>query len=90
MKFYPLAEDEKHPWNLGNLKGNNSAIADDTAEKFHMHNLTMIIYQVIERTRNSIANDQWEITPKYTKRGMVLVHDTLSHCVLEVYEVSTK
>ena len=25
-------------------------------------------YQVIERTRNSIANDQREITPKYSKQ----------------------
>ena len=49
-------------------------------------------YQVIEQTRNSIANDQREITPKYIQsRVMVLAHDTqsLSHCALEVYEIST-
>ena len=42
-------------------------------------------YQVIERTQNSIANDQREITPKFIQsRAMVLVHDTLFHCALEV------
>ena len=47
--------------------------------------------QVTERTRNSIANDQREITPKISKnRVMVLVHDTLPQCVLQVCEVSTK
>ena len=47
-------------------------------------------YRVIERARNSIANDQREITPKNIQsRVMVFVHDTLSHCTLEVYGVST-
>ena len=46
--------------------------------------------QVIERARNSIANDQKEITPKNIhSRVMVFVHDTLSHCTLEVNGVST-
>ena len=43
-------------------------------------------YQVIEGTQKSIANDQREITPKILQsRVMILVHDTLSHCALEVY-----
>ena len=93
--------------------------------KFHLNRFDGC--QLTERTQNSIANDQREITPKISKaelwflcmthrlivlyncmkfnfnsfngcqvtkniqsRVMVLVHDTLSHCVLQVYEVSTK
>ena len=44
--------------------------------------------QVTERTRNSIANDQREITPKTFNAVMVLVHDTSSYCALQLYEVS--
>ena len=47
-------------------------------------------YQDIKRTRNSIANDQREIPYNIQSRAMVLEHDTLSHCALEMYEVSTK
>ena len=47
--------------------------------------------QLTERTRNSIANDQREITPKILQsRVMVLVHDTSSYCALQLYEVSFK
>ena len=46
--------------------------------------------QVTERTRNSIANDQREITPKIYKAVMVLVHDTSSYCALQLYEGSFK
>ena len=53
--------------------------------KFHFNSFNGC--QVTERTGNSIANDQREITQS---RVMVLVHDTLSHCALQVYEVSTK
>ena len=56
--------------------------------KFHFNSFNGC--QVTERTRNSIANDQREITKNIQSRVMVLVHDTLSHCVLQVYEVSTK
>ena len=47
-------------------------------------------YQVIEGTRNSITNDQSEITPKHPKQSYRFVHESMSHCILEVYEVSTK
>ena len=58
--------------------------------KFHFNSFYGC--QVTERTRNSIANDQREITrnKNIQSRVMVLVHDTLSHCALQVYEVSTK
>ena len=56
--------------------------------KFHLNSFNGC--QITERTRNSIANDQRGITPKYPKQSMVPVHDTLSHCALQVYEVSTK
>ena len=46
--------------------------------------------QVKERTRNSIANYQREITPKIYKAVMVLVHDTSSYWALQLYEVSFK
>ena len=57
--------------------------------KFHFNSFNGC--QVTERTRNSIANNQMEITPKVSKAEtvMVLVHDTLSHCALQVYEVSS-
>ena len=42
--------------------------------KFHLNNFYGC--QLTERTQNSIANDQREITPKYPNRVMVLVHDT--------------
>ena len=44
--------------------------------------------QLTEGTRNSIANDQREITPKIFKAVMVRMHDTLSYCALQLYEVS--
>ena len=47
-------------------------------------------YQDIERTGNSIATDQRKITKNIKSRVMVIAHDTLSNCGLEVYEVSTK
>ena len=46
-------------------------------------------YQVIEGTRNSIANDQRKIPKKNIQsRLMVLVHNTSSECALQMYEVS--
>ena len=51
--------------------------------KFHLNNLN--VCQLTERTRNSIANDQREITPKYPNRVKVLVHDTSSQCALQMY-----
>ena len=109
--------------------------------KFHLNSFNGC--QVTEQTRNSIENDQREITPKISKAGlwflfmthcfivhykcmkfqtnsfnsvqlrertrncinlrntgdnlkniyarvMVLVHDTLSQCALQMYEVSLK
>ena len=56
--------------------------------KFHLNSFNGC--QLTERTRNITENDQREITPKYSSRVMVLVHDTLSHCALQGYEVSTK
>ena len=51
-------------------------------------NFTPLGYQVIERTRNSIANDQRGNNSKNIQSiVMVLKHDTLSICALEVYEV---
>ena len=55
--------------------------------KFHLNSFNGC--QLTEQTGNSIVNDQREITPKISK-VMVLVHDTLSHCALQMYEVSTK
>ena len=46
--------------------------------KFHLDNFNGC--QLTERTRNSIANNQREITPKIQSRVMVLVHDTSSYC----------
>ena len=45
-------------------------------------------YQIIERTRNNIANDQREITPDISKAELWFLR--MIHCALEVYEVSTK
>ena len=56
--------------------------------KFHLNNLNGC--QLTERTRNCIANDQREITPKIQSRVMVLVHDTSSYSALQLYEVSSK
>ena len=57
--------------------------------KFHLNSFNGC--QLTERARNSIANDQREITPKNIQsRVMVLVQYTLSHCALQVYAVSTK
>ena len=42
-------------------------------------------YQVIEQTRNSIANDQREITPKIFKAELWFL--CMTHCALEVYEL---
>ena len=47
-------------------------------------------YQVIERTQNSIANNQKGITPKISKAEFYSVNDTSSRCALQVYEVSLK
>ena len=55
--------------------------------EFHFNSLNGC--HVTEWTRNSIANDQREITPKISKAVMVLVHDTLFYFALQVYEVST-
>ena len=38
--------------------------------------------QVTERTRNSIANDQREITPKYTKPSY---GSCMKHCLIVLY-----
>ena len=51
--------------------------------------LKNMLNQIIEQTRNNIANDQREITPDISKAEVWLVHDALSHCAVEVYEVST-
>ena len=57
--------------------------------KFRLNSLNSC--QVTERTRNSIANDQREITPKiYKSRVMVLVHDTSSYSALQLFDVSFK
>ena len=57
--------------------------------KFHFYSYNGC--QVTERTRNSIANDQRGNNSKTIQsRVMGLVQDTLSHCALQVYEVSTK
>ena len=57
--------------------------------KLHLYNF--IGCQLTERTRNSIATDQREITLKNIQsRVMVLVHDTSSYCALQLYEVSSK
>ena len=57
--------------------------------KFHFYSFNGC--QLTEQTRNSIANNQREITPKNIQsRVMVLVHDTLSYCAFQLYEVSTK
>ena len=56
--------------------------------KFHLNSFNG--FQLTEWTRNSIANDQREITPKLSEAVMVLVHDTLSDCALQLYEVSFK
>ena len=59
--------------------------------KFHLNIGSFNGCKLTERTRNSIANDQKEITPKISKaRVMDLVHDALSDCSLQVYKVSTK
>ena len=42
--YLVIAEDEKNHLNLGKPKGNNSALTDATLIKFHMYNLTIIIY----------------------------------------------
>ena len=56
--------------------------------KFHLNNFNGC--QLTERTQNSIAIDQKEITLKISKAVMVLVHDTSSQCALQMYEVSLK
>ena len=48
--------------------------------KFHLNNFNGC--QLTQRTRNCIANIQ--------SRVMVLVHDTLSQCALQLSEVSLK
>ena len=44
--------------------------------------------QVTERKRNSIANDQREITPKIYKAELLFLCMTSSYCALQLYEVS--
>ena len=44
-------------------------------------------FQLTERTRNSIANDQREITPKICR---VLAYDLSSQCALQLYAVTSK
>ena len=56
--------------------------------KFHFNSFNGC--QVTEQTRNSIENDQRKKTPKYPKQSYGSLNDTLSHCALQVYEVSTK
>ena len=56
--------------------------------EFHLNNFNGC--QLTEQTRNCIASDQREITPKISKAVMVLVHDTSSYCALQLYEVSSK
>ena len=58
--------------------------------KFHFYSFNGC--QVTERTQNSFVNDQREITPRISKAELwfLCVHETLSHCALQVYEVSTK
>ena len=55
--------------------------------KFHFDSFNGC--QLTVRTRNSIANDKREITQNYPKQSkvMVLVHNTLSHCALQVHKV---
>ena len=54
--------------------------------KFHLNSFNGC--QLTERARNSIANDQRKITPKNIQsRVIVLVHEILSHCALQLYEV---
>ena len=48
----------------------------------------LMVVNLTERTRNSIANDQREMTKNIQSRIMVLVHDTSSYCALQLYEVS--
>ena len=47
--------------------------------KFHLNSFNGC--QLTERTRNSIVNDQREITPKISKAVMFLVHDTHYKCM---------
>ena len=48
-------------------------------------------YQVKKGTRNSIANDQREITKKISKAELwFFVQNTSSECALQIYEVSLK
>ena len=54
--------------------------------KFHFNSFNGC--QVTERTRNSIANDQREITPKMSKAELWFL--CMTHCAPQVYEVSTK
>ena len=46
--------------------------------------------QLTDRALNSIANDQREITPKYTKQSYGSCYDTSSYCAVQLYEVSFK
>ena len=55
--------------------------------KFHLNSFNGI--QLIERTQNSIANNQREIAPKISKAELWFLCMTLSHCALQLYEVST-
>ena len=54
--------------------------------KFHSNSFNGC--QLTERTRNSLAKGN--NSKSIQSRVMVLVHDTLSDCALQVYEVSTK
>ena len=54
--------------------------------KFHFNSFNGC--QVTERTQNIISNDQREITPKISKAELWFL--CMTHCALQVYEVSTK
>ena len=50
--------------------------------KYHFNSLNGC--QVTERTRNSIANDQREITPKISKTELWFL--VMTHCLIECYK----
>ena len=57
--------------------------------KFHLNSFNGC--QLTERTRNSIANDQREITPKISEAELWLLCMTRRlYCALQLYEVSFK
>ena len=69
------------------LSMTHGLIVLDNCMKFHLNSFNGC--QLTKPTRNSIANDQREITNyNIQSRVMVLVHDTSSYCALQLYEVS--